>query len=232
MNVMVKGGKPTTLKEMLGRSFNDVEEKNRPKELYYAGPMEFPVPRPRVAIIGTRNATEAGLEEAAELVKVLVRNGVTIVSGLAKGIDTAAHKAAIREGGRTIAVIGTPLDRAFPKENENLQEEIAAKHLVVSEFKVGSEVQPWNFIRRNKTMALISDATVIVESGDRGGALHQGKTSSQLGRPLFMCKSAMRNNNLKWPSKMQDGGAIRLDDYEDVLEYLPSNIKMAWPIST
>ena len=194
---------------LLGRSLNNVEEKFAPKMIFYKGTMEIPIPCPRVSIIGSRNASERGLLESKEISKILIKNKVTIVSGLAKGIDTVGHKTAIKYGGKTIAVIGTPLNKTYPKENSELQEEIMKNHLVISQYPVGHLITPKDFVLRNKTMALISDATVIVEAGESSGSLHQGWETLRLGRPLFIC-NMINNDKLNWPKKMMQYGAIKL----------------------
>ena len=214
------------LKGLLGRSLNDIESKYAPKVIFYKGSIEPPLPCPRVSIIGSRGASEEGLLEAKEISKRLIENRVTIVSGLAKGIDTAGHKTAIEYGGKTIAVIGTPLNRVYPKENTDLQEEIMKNHLVISQYPVGHKTTPKDFVFRNRTMALISDATVIVEAGDSSGSLHQGWETLRIGRPLFICKSVVQDNELKWPKEMIKYGAMELDEPLDILENLPSDIKM------
>ena len=188
--------------------------------------MEIPLPCPRVSIIGSRGASEKGLLEARKITMNLIENEVTIVSGLAKGIDTAGHKAAIENGGKTIAVIGTPLDQVYPKENTGLQEELMKKHLVISQYHVGSPITRKNFILRNRTMALISNATVIVEAGESSGSLHQGWETLRIGRPLFICKDVVENEKLEWPKKMLNYGAMIFDEPFDILENLPTNIKM------
>src|ERR1017187_5978679 len=104
-----------TPERLLGRPLNDVEGKFAPKALYTIGVIDIPLPTPRVSIVGSRRASPEGLETAAKVAMVLVENQAVIVSGLAEGIDTAAHKAPIAAGGRTIAVIGTPLNRFYPK---------------------------------------------------------------------------------------------------------------------
>lgn len=214
------------LKELLGRPLNDIESKFAPKKIFYEGPMKIPLPCPRVSIIGSRNASEQGLLEAKEISKRLIENRVTIVSGLAKGIDTVGHKAVIEYGGKTIAVIGTPLNRVYPKENAELQEEIMKNHLVISQYPIGHKTTPKDFVFRNRTMALISDATVIVEAGDSSGSLHQGWETLRIGRPLFICKSVVHNDKLEWPEKMIRYGAMELNEPLDILENLPSDIKM------
>jgi DNA protecting protein DprA len=129
--------------------------------LYYAGDLGL-VYRPSVSIVGTREATQRGLQRAARLSRELVDRGVVIVSGLAKGIDTAAHLSTLESGGRTIAVIGTPLTKASPAENGLLQETIWREHLLISPFPEGRNVFRSNFPRRNQVMAAISDASIRV----------------------------------------------------------------------
>jgi len=214
------------LKSLLGRSLNDIERKYAPETIYYKGPMQIPLSCARVSVIGTRKPTEEGLKAAEEVSKILVENSVIIVSGLAKGIDTVGHKTAIKNGGKTIAVIGTPLNKTYPKENIDLQEEMMENHLVVSQYQVGHPTTRKDFALRNRTMALISDASVIVEAGDGSGTLYQGWETIRLGRPLFICKSVVHNPKLKWPKEMIEYGAIELDDPVDILEVLPSNVKM------
>jgi len=214
------------LQNLLGRPLNDIEEKNAPEIIYYKGPMQIPLPCARVSVIGTREPTEEGLKAAEQVSNTLVEHNVLIVSGLAKGIDAIGHKTAIKNGGKTIAVIGTPLDKTYPKENTELQEEIMRHHLVISQFPVGRPIGRKDFVLRNRTMALISDASVIVEAGDGSGTLYQGWETLRLGRPLFLCKSVVNNPELEWPKKMIQHGAMELDDPADILEILPSNIKM------
>ncbi len=214
------------LKSLLGRPLNDVEKKHEPDMVYYTGSIPIPLPCPRVSVIGTRQPTKQGIIDAKQLTSILVENNVVIVSGLAKGIDTVGHKTAIKYGGKTIAVIGTPLNITYPKENVQLQKEMMEQQLVVSQYPVGWNTTKKDFVQRNRTMALISDASVIVEAGDGSGTLYQGWETIRLGRPLFVCKSVLYNSKYKWPKEMIKYGAIELDDPVDILEVLPSNIKM------
>lgn len=183
--------------------------------------MQIPIPRPRVAIVGSREANPQGIEDADLIARILVPKGVTIVSGLAKGIDAAAHKAAIRAGGKTIAVLGTPLDKSYPRENAELQDEIIRQHLAVSQFEVGSIVHRSNFVIRNRTMALIADASVVVQAGESSGTLSQAWEALRLGRPLFIWKPIFETT-LRWPKEMVKFGAMELSDPKDVLQNLPS----------
>src|SRR2546426_120297 len=125
-----------TPENLLG-PLNDVEEKYAPQEIFATGRMEIPLPRPRVAIVGSRKASMTGLKVAADIARVLSKRGVVIVSGLAEGIDTAAQTAAIEVRGRTVGVIGTSLDRVYPRENSKLQDEMMTDHLVLSQFPIG-----------------------------------------------------------------------------------------------
>ncbi len=207
--------------ELLG-ALNDIERKYAPKRLSVAGRIGLPLPHPRVAVIGTRTPSAEGLRTASKLSKALAKEDVIIVSGLARGIDTAAHTAAIESGGRTIAVLGTPLSQTYPRENAGLQSLIARDHLAVSQFDASSPVSPSNFVVRNRTMALIADASVIIESSEGGGSLHQGWEAIRLGRPLFVHANEFAKPRLKWPWKMAQYGAVKFKEPSDILEALPS----------
>lgn len=145
-----------------------------------------------------------------------------MVSGLAEGIDTAVHTASIEMVGKTVAVIGTPLNQNYPRQNSALQEDIAREHLLISQFSNHTTSMPKNFILRNKTMALISDATVIVEAGEKSGTIHQGWEAIRLGRPLFLMESLANNPHMSWPKELIKYGAEvltknLLDQFFDML---------------
>jgi len=146
-----------------------------------------------------------------------------VVTGLAEGIDTAAHEATIRQGGSTVAVLGTPLDKSYPAKNRGLQQTIMRDHWAISQFPVGHPTEPKDFVIRNRTMALISDASIIVEASETSGSLHQGWEALRLGRPLFISKVITSDDSLKWPKKMMDYGAGELTEFEQVIEVLPSS---------
>lgn len=209
-----------SISDLVGRQLNDVESKNAPKNIFYSGSMELPLSRVMVSIVGSRQASDKGLAKAAELSKFLTRYNAVIVSGLARGIDTAAHKETISQKGATIAVLGTPLDRSYPRENTALQEEIMRNHLAISQYPIGHKTLPRDFVLRNKTMALISDITIIVEAGESSGTLHQGWEALRIGRPLFIYKSVIENDRLKWPKKMLSYGAQILEKYDDLMEFI------------
>lgn len=200
---------------------NPVEQKFAPAGLWLQGDTTLLQQAPKVAVIGTRNPSNLGIARTRKLVKALVEKGVTVVSGLAAGVDTIAHTEAIRLGGRTIAVIGTPIDQVYPRENAELQCLIGEEHLVVSEFKPHSKVSRGNFPRRNRTMALIANASVIIEAGKTSGTISQGWEALRLGRPLFLLRSLI-DSGLAWPAQLLEYGAHPLDKAEDLFEVLPS----------
>ena len=153
----------------------------------------------------------------------LVERRVVVISGLAEGIDTAAHHSAIACGGWTIAVLGTPLDKVYPKKNRSLQDLLSKEHLAVSQFPPGSKISKSNFPMRNRTMALICDLSVIVEAGETSGSHSQGWETLRLGRPLFLMKAVAEGESLKWPKEMMKFGAQVLsdDNLEDFFEHIP-----------
>lgn len=210
-----------TLEELVG-PLNDVEKKYAPKQLYVAGQLPIPLPSPRVAVIGSRKASLKGLNAASNIARVLAKHNVIVVSGLAEGIDSAAHNSAIEANGHTIAVLGTPLDKIYPRKNAQLQEFIMRRHMAISQFPIGYPIQPKNFVIRNRTMALIADASIIVEAGNSSGSLHQGWEALRLGRPLFIWSPLMHDHSLNWTEKMAMYGAIEFTDPEEVLDDLPS----------
>lgn len=208
--------------EVLG-SLTDVEKKNAPPALYVVGDLSLLQQGPRISVVGSRNASPDGLKRASSLARALVKHNMVVVSGLADGIDTAAHMAAIEAGGRTIAVLGTPLDQTYPKHNAELQALIAQKHLLVSQFHSGANTQPRSFPMRNRTMALLTDATVIVAASEKSGTLHQGWEALRLGRQLFLMDSVANDHLLTWPAKMIHYGAqvLSRENLDAVLAEVP-----------
>jgi DNA processing protein len=213
----------STVEGLLG-DLNAIEQKHAPKYLYYRGDRSLLRGGPRVSIIGSRSASPDGLKRATKLTRALVSRGVVVVSGLAEGIDTAAHAAAIEAGGQTIAVLGSPLDTAYPASNEALLDFISAHHLAISQFAGGTPIQSKNFPMRNRTMALVSHATVIVEATETSGTRYQAWEALRLGRPLFLLESLARNSRLAWPWEVRRHGAQVLSDatFEGLVEQLPA----------
>jgi DNA processing protein len=158
---------------------------DRPALLFVAGELHAHDER-SVAIIGSRRASADALGRARDLATELAQRGYTIVSGLAAGIDTAAHTACLAVAGRTIAVIGTGLKHSYPPENTDLQREIAIRGAVVSQFWPDAGPSKDSFPKRNATMSGLAGGTVIVEASPRSGARIQARHALAHGRPVFL----------------------------------------------
>jgi DNA processing protein len=171
--------------------------------------------------VGSRNASDEGVKRAARIARLLVEKNITVVSGLAEGIDTAAHKAALDAGGRTIAVIGTPLHHVYPKPNRALQEQIAREFLVISQVPaLRYDQQDYRrnrlfFPERNATMSALTEATIIVEAGETSGTLTQARAAIHQGRKLLILNSCF-DAGLAWPAQFEAKGAIRVREPEDI----------------
>jgi DNA processing protein len=193
--------------------------------LYFQGWWDF-VESPCISIVGTRAPSEEGKSRAKKLTRWLVGKGYTIISGLARGIDTVAHTTAIHEGGKTIAVIGTPLSKTYPHENANLQKTISEEHLLISQVPVvrnskhGPTFNRMFFPERNVTMSVLSEATIIVEAGETSGTLTQARAALQQGRKLFILDSCFLDEQLTWPKKYAEKGAVRVRDFDDIERHL------------
>lgn len=188
--------------------------------LYYQGAWELTEAR-AVAVVGSRKASPEGVKRAQQIARALVQRDFTVVSGLAEGIDTAAHTEALAENGRTIAVLGTPLSSVYPAANRALQERIANEQLVISQVPVlryGRQAPPQNrlfFPERNVTMSALTEATIIVEAGETSGSLTQARAALHQGRKLFILDSCFQKG-LTWPARFEAEGAIRVRTAEDI----------------
>lgn len=203
---------------------NEFERKHAPETLYLEGDKSLLSDGLRVSVVGARKPSSQGIRRAQTLTAALARNKITVVSGLAEGIDTIAHETAIKEGGKTIAVLGTPLSQSYPTSNRVLLAAIKRYHLAVSQFPEGYAFKRENFPRRNRTMALISDATVIVEASEKSGTRSQGWEALRLGRLLFLMRSVAEDPELSWPKEMIAYGAQVLaskTELDDMLAEIP-----------
>jgi len=195
--------------------------------LYFQGNWDLTSTR-SVAIVGTRNPSEEGRRRAAKLARLFVRADYTVVSGLAQGIDTVVHTTAMEVGGRTIAVLGTPITAVYPRENEPLQKRIADEFLVISQVPIVrySRQKPNKnrlfFPERNVTMSALTDATIIVEAGETSGTLVQARHALKQRRKLFILDSCFKNPELTWPAKFVERGAIRVTEFDEIIEKLAS----------
>jgi DNA processing protein len=178
-----------------------------------------------VAVVGSRRATAYGLSVAETLAADLAARGVTIVSGLARGIDTAAHRGALRVGGRTIAVLGSGVDVVYPPENARLAEEIAARGALVSQFAPGTPPLPHHFPTRNAVIAGLSLAVVVVEAAERSGSLITARLAAELGREVLALPGRATAPESRGANRLiQDGAALALG-WEDVVAALPERWK-------
>lgn len=193
--------------------------------LYFQGNWDITNSR-CVAIVGTRHPTDEGTRRATKLARRFAKDGFTVVSGLAQGIDTAAHTAAIEADGLTIAVLGTPITSCYPPENRELQLRIADQFLVISQVPIvrhsrqGPKGNRFFFPERNVTMSALTEATVIVEAGNTSGTLIQARHAIQQNRKLFILDSCFRNPELTWPAKYLERGAIRVGEFEEIRAHL------------
>ena len=172
--------------------------------------------RPCVSVVGTRAPSAEGAARAKRVTSVLVDLGFVVVSGLAKGIDTVAHKTAIERGGLTAAVLGTPIHKIYPAENKALAAEIASKCILLSPALPHEEKGQYLFPRRNRLMALLSMATIIIEAGETSGVVHQAAECLKQGRKLLLLKSLVDNSALTWPAKFIKSGAHVVESPDDL----------------
>lgn len=193
--------------------------------LYYQGVWELTETK-SVAVVGSRQASDDGIRRAAKLARELVAKNYTVVSGLAAGIDTAAHNSAISVGGKTIAVIGTPLNSNYPAQNKMLQRYIADKYLLISQVPIlrygvqGPKQNRIFFPERNVTMSALTEATIIVEAGETSGTLTQARAALHQGRKLLILDSCFQRSDLTWPHRFEKMGAIRIKDSSQIWDAL------------
>ena len=196
--------------EVLG-SITDLERRAAPREIYLRGDRTLLESGTRVAVVGSRRASARALEWSRLITEELVSRDVTVVSGLAMGIDTVAHRTALERGGKTVAVLGTGLDGYAVSGNRHLQDEIGRRGLLVSQFPEGSTPSRSHFPRRNKTMALLSHATIVVEAGEKSGTRYQGWEALRLGRALLFPRKFLEATSASWPAEMIEHGAFAFD---------------------
>jgi DNA processing protein len=190
-----------------------------PPILYLKGDL-LSTDRWAVAVVGTRRVTPYGRQVVERLVAELSRSGVTIVSGLARGIDALAHRVALQAGGRTLAVLGSGLDRLYPTEHAALAREITAKGAVITEFPLGTPPDAVNFPRRNRIISGISMGTVVVEAGETSGALITADFALEQGRDVFAVPGSILSPSSAGSNRLIQDGAKLVANARDVLEEL------------
>jgi DNA processing protein len=174
-----------------------------------------------VAVVGARRATPYGIEVAERLAGDLAARGVTIVSGFARGVDTAAHRAALAAGGRTIAVLGAGIDVVYPPENVALAREIVARGALVSQFPPGTPPLPYNFPTRNRTLAGLALAVIVVEAAERSGSLITAGFAADLGREVFAVPGKITAPTSAGTNGLLRDGATLVERWSDVVQELP-----------
>lgn len=192
-----------------------------------------------VAIVGTRRVTAYGRQVAEELAGFLAQNGVTVVSGLARGVDAIAHQTALKAGGRTIAVLGSGVDRIYPPEHRRLAEEICAHGALISDYPLGTAPDSVNFPPRNRIISGFSIAVVIIEAGETSGALITAAFAADQGRDVFAVPGGIYAPQSKGTNRLIQQGArplLRIEEVREVLnlqqvqEYKAA--RLAFPVET
>ncbi|HXI11583.1 MAG TPA: DNA-processing protein DprA [Thermoanaerobaculia bacterium] len=174
-----------------------------------------------IAIVGSRRASPYALNVAARLTEELARAGVTIVSGLARGVDAAAHQEALDTFGRTIAVIGTGIDLIYPRSHRQLSRQIEERGLIVSEFPAGTPPLPSNFPIRNRIISGLTLGTLIIEATGRSGSLITARMASEQGREVFAVPGSIFSGGSEGVHRLIQSGAKLVHDVEDIFEELP-----------
>ncbi|MFC2045455.1 DNA-processing protein DprA [Chloroflexota bacterium] len=207
-------------------NWHDHEYPARLKEIYDYPPIIYtrgsllPEDDWCLAVVGTRRATVYGRQVTEEIVTDLVRNNITIVSGLAKGIDSVAHRAALNAGGRTIAIFACGLDNVYPAENANLARSIMEQGALLSEYALGTSPRPGNFPRRNRIMSGLSLGVLVTEAGETSGAMITAHMALEQNREVLAVPGSILSPTSKGTNRLIQEGAKVVRDYTDILEEL------------
>ncbi len=182
---------------------------------------------PGIAVVGTRQPSPYGVGMAEMLSRDLARRGLVVLSGLARGVDTCAHKGALEAGGATVAVWGTGIDVIYPKENKRLAEEIVARGgAIVSEFPLGTFPAPQNFPIRNRTLSGMSVGVLVVEAGEYSGTRITARCALDQGRDVYAVPGNVTSRNAWGPNTLIKQGAKLTATWEDIWEDLPSQVRL------
>jgi DNA processing protein len=196
-----------------------------PIVLFAIGRTEL-MPTPSIGVVGTRNPTPYGMAAAERLSADLSRAGLTIVSGMARGIDACAHQAALKEGGDTVAILGCGVDVIYPSNNRRLYDEIANKGLLLSEFPIGAPAFPQNFPIRNRIVSGLSIGVLIVEGAQHSGSAITAKLAMDQGREVFAIPGNI-TSKMSWGPNLliKEGGAKLVQEWSDVTNELPAAVR-------
>jgi DNA processing protein len=192
-----------------------------PEKIYVKGEI-LPSDKKAVAIIGSRHMTDYGKKVAWDFSLELAKRGVTIVSGMARGIDSIAHKAALYAGGRTIAVLGSGIDVIYPPENRTLVQSISKSGVVITEFPPGMKPFAKNFLQRNRIISGLSLGILVVEGAKRSGTLSTTGWAANQGREVFAIPGRIDSEMSYLPNYLIDNGATIAKDPSDIVEYIDS----------
>ncbi len=195
-----------------------------PLALYVRGELQ-PADRQSFAVVGSRQCTQYGRASSDRLSYQLAKLGFTVVSGLARGIDMAAHEGAMKAGGRTIAVLGSALDRLYPADAEPLADRIAEQGAVISEYSMGREADRTTFPYRNRIISGLSLGVLVVECDVRSGALHTTRFAGEQGRPVFAVPGRIDSALSRGPHRLLRDGAKLVEDVKDIVE----EFEYLWP---
>lgn len=191
-----------------------------PRCLWLLGPLS-PGSGPAVAVVGARRASAVGMDVARELGRGLAGIGATVISGMALGVDGAAHRGALEAGGKTIAVLGCGVDVCYPPAHRELHRRIAASGCLVSEDPPGTEPLHWHFPRRNRLIAALCSAVVVVEAGERSGALSTARHAADLGREVLAVPGSVAATSTLGSNRLLRDGATPLLGLDDLLHAVP-----------
>jgi DNA processing protein len=210
-------------------TYHDNEYPGRLKEIYDYPPVIYvkgsllPQDDQCLAVVGTRQATAYGRQVTEELVEDLVKNKITIVSGLARGIDTIAHRTALQSGGRTIAIFACGVDTVYPSENTALAARIVENGALISEYPLGAKPRPDNFPRRNRIMSGMSPGVLVVEASETSGAVITAHMASEQNREVFAVPGSILNPMSRGTNSLIQEGAKLVRNCEDILQELNIN---------
>ncbi|GAB6071342.1 DNA-processing protein DprA [Thiomicrorhabdus hydrogeniphila] len=180
---------------------------------------------PQVAIVGSRHASKQGVETAKDFARFLSQQGLGITSGLALGIDTAAHQGGLLGMGKTVAVVATGLDRIYPASNQQLGHQIVDEGVMISEFTLGTKPLNYNFPRRNRIISGLSAGTLVIEAALKSGSLITARTALEQGREVFAVPGSIHNPQAKGCHQLIKQGAKLVESGQDVLEELSANLQ-------
>lgn len=196
-----------------------------PPILYYKGAINS-LSIKSLAVVGTTTPTKRGVDNASRFVAYCVKNNIQVISGLARGIDTAAHKSALKKDGTTFAIIGHGIDYVYPAENKELFFEIAEKGAVISQFPTGTKPARWQFPMRNELMCTLASGTVIIEAVNDCGSVVQANYSFKHNRAVYILHNNINNksDDYSWSRKLLNQGAVLVTSFKDVKVVLPKEI--------